>query len=402
MPQTCYPNAMNLILLDPSLKDYRGHFYNYDTCIARSWTNNIGGTCSALSRKNNVIVSSDFKNVPTYNFQLEQLVKGSDFLSRKNLNSLAQKFANETLEGLQKSESNSSISLVFLHTTTPAQILGLKFIAEKLPRNSRFKFVIMLRYSPKINPITPSLEMIFAYKWVFNQIRKIEIQLSFVSDSTLLKEEYEELFEIEVQMLPIPHTFTFNENSVNQKPLTVGMLGPARSTKGLHYYPRLALSLKPLSDVKIMVQSNILFSHDRDALVAKEILQSSENVNLIDKELSPIDYEDALKKLDIVALPYQISYYHSQTSGIMAEAASLGKPCVVPKGTWMSLQMQSGRVAGASFEPGHLEDFIQQVQTVIKDFSNYKGIALDRMSDWNNFHNSDNFVNKLHRLGQQI
>ena len=390
---------MNLVLLDPSLTDFSGHFYNYDKSIARSWIKNTGGKCFALSSLKWSTESHDFEIIPTYYYALEQIISGVRFLSHQNLLRLAKKFAEDTITGLAKLDRSQEPFLVFLHTTTPAQILSLKYISERIPGKLKTKFVIMLRYSPEINPLSPAKENIAAYKWVLDQVLSSCVDVVFVTDSTVLSQEYKRLFALEVQILPIPHTFLPMADEKIPKPRTVGMLGPARSTKGIHYYPRLVNSLRKQNNLSVILQSNVLFLRDRDALIAREILKQSQNVRLINQSLTPEQYEVEIRGIDIIALPYQLAYYHSQTSGIMAEAASLGKPCVVPKGTWMHLQMKSNRVAGLAFEPGNLEDFVDQVHSVIANYQEFREKACAFMSEWNKIHNPNNFVELLQKIG---
>jgi glycosyltransferase involved in cell wall biosynthesis len=201
-----------------------------------------------------------------------------------------------------------------------------------------------------------------------------------------------------VKILPIPHTLDLSTNNFEVGRRTVGMLGPARSTKGFHFYPRLAAALAAREDTHIVLQSQVLFNRDRDSLIAREILKHSPNVTLIEESLSQDDYHRVLNSIDLLALPYQLSYYHSQTSGILAEGASLGKPCVIPKGTWMHEQLESNLVSGLAFEPGNVEDFVVNVQKVLDEFSSFKDIALARMSDWNKTHNALSFVSEIRNV----
>ena len=52
----------------------------------------------------------------------------------------------------------------------------------------------------------------------------------------------------------------------------------------------------------------------------------------------------------IVLLAYEAQPYKALTSGVFTEAASLGKPVVVPGGTWMAEKIAEGYGVGMVFE----------------------------------------------------
>ena len=70
---------------------------------------------------------------------------------------------------------------------------------------------------------------------------------------------------------------------------------------------------------------------------------------ILPEEQQPDDYLANFSKCTVVLLAYEPQAYASNTSGVFVEAASFGKPVVVPGGTWMERQMMEGRGAGTIF-----------------------------------------------------
>ena len=52
------------------------------------------------------------------------------------------------------------------------------------------------------------------------------------------------------------------------------------------------------------------------------------------------EYYRFIESIDLMLIPYTREHYHSQTSGIFAEAMGYGQVVVVSRGTWMSRQLQ--------------------------------------------------------------
>jgi glycosyltransferase involved in cell wall biosynthesis len=52
--------------------------------------------------------------------------------------------------------------------------------------------------------------------------------------------------------------------------------------------------------------------------------------------MSQDDYQTAMKRANLVLLPYLPAGYVLQTSGIFSEAMAMGKVSIIPDGTWMA------------------------------------------------------------------
>ncbi len=72
-------------------------------------------------------------------------------------------------------------------------------------------------------------------------------------------------------------------------------------------------------------------------------------VEIVSQEQSIEDYFTNLTRSSLVWLAYEAQPYKALTSGTFTEAASLGKPVIVPQATWMAEKIAEGYGVGVTF-----------------------------------------------------
>ena len=140
-------------------------------------------------------------------------------------------------------------------------------------------------------------------------------------------------------------------------------------------------------------QANVMFRRDTESVAALCALRQ-EPVTLLEDELSINQYEELLDRASLVLLPYQTLYYHSQTSGVFAEAIGRGIPVVVPRGTWMARQV-GGSGAGMLFAPGDRVDFAETVKQAMLAIMELTDGARALQPSWIAKHSPTAFVDQL-------
>lgn len=75
-----------------------------------------------------------------------------------------------------------------------------------------------------------------------------------------------------------------------------------------------------------------------------------EFVEILPAEQDLADYLANLARCTMVLLAYEAQPYRALTSGVFTEAASLGKPVVVPAGTWMTEKIAESYGVGMAFD----------------------------------------------------
>jgi len=79
-------------------------------------------------------------------------------------------------------------------------------------------------------------------------------------------------------------------------------------------------------------------------------LTRNPSVEIISHEQNLTDYIANLTRSSLVWLAYEAQPYKALTSGVFTEAASLGKPVIVPHDTWMTEKITEGYGVGVPFD----------------------------------------------------
>lgn len=398
----------NLIILDPSLKSFNGHFLTYDNSIAKAGRD-YDYLTTVLASKEVVDLPCEFRIIPAFRYGLEYdfiknpILKRSNFIKKINTILIGESFLKD-MEGGMRECLYIQDAMIFLHTTTYSQIPPL---VDWLKKNRKLNptIFIMLRYSPSPNPYFPYSGNFNEYRNALKYIKDSGVSKYFrlIVDSELLQDEYSLLTDLKVHLVPIPHTLSedlYSSNEANQfhcKLITY--LGNARSTKGFQYLPYLIEKIRSVllsGEWSAEFQANVMFLRDLESVISVAQMRRLP-VTLHEYELSLKEYESFLKRSSLILIPYQLLYYHSQTSGVFCEALGAGKPVVVPRGTWMAKQLKDKK-AGVTFFPGDRLSFVDATKKAMREIDELTANAKIIRSEWNQYHNPHNFFKTLKEL----
>jgi len=140
--------------------------------------------------------------------------------------------------------------------------------------------------------------------------------------------------------------------------LTVYVHLNARSGRlvgNLHEIIQRVVAVEP--SVRFLIRTPAEFA---DRVAAGESVVGS-HVEILSPEQNLADHVKNLARCSLVWLAYEAQPYRFLTSGVFTEAASLGKPVIVPCGTWMAEKIADGCGVGMSFAnqpPESLADVI--------------------------------------------
>lgn len=135
----------------------------------------------------------------------------------------------------------------------------------------------------------------------------------------------------------------------------VSVTAPTTPTVYVHLNARSGRLLANLSEIIQLVctvepSARFLLKPSSDILEAITTLHGSRFAEILPSEMNTTDYLKNLERSTLVLLAYEAQPYRILTSGVFTEAASLGKPVIVPRGTWMAEKIEQGYGVGLSFE----------------------------------------------------
>jgi len=233
------------------------------------------------------------------------------------------------------------------------------------------------------------------------------------TDSVPLSEDYARVYSGRIATLPIPLDPSLFEPAsaagtavsarygfAERDALRVGYLGDARASKGFPLLPDLVRRVDAPA-ARFVIQCPRPASGDDHATLPAGLAelqalasQPGTRLTLVPEKLTNEDYADFFQHLDVVLLPYVHDSYREATSGIFAEALALGKPVVVPSGTWMASELgDSG--AGAIFARDDAEELAARVRDVVARHADYAAAAQRRSGPWRVFHSADTLARML-------
>ena len=365
------------ILIDNSIKDYVGHYYQYAIhCLSAA--KNAGYDTYLITNKKFVGSQNFFKVIPVYrnsfweNSDIHDPAKihlfrkiqksafrvlfyviykffGSIILNKFVYGKKISEFSKDS-EQLFDNLPIKDGDVIFIPTSGAVELLGLLKCVKKNTTLKRASWHMLFRrnlYGAQFDDNTKRFLSIHPLRYACNAISKVlKNKVYFYTDSDGLSEQYSK-FGLKFETLPIPHT-SRHDTKRNSDFVKITYLGDARTEKGYQYLPHVVGDLWTdyVKDGKVLfdIQSNYnIPKGETPIVVARNQLQSFSNdrVNLLMNPLSMEEYQNLLLSADILLLPYDANAYYVRTSGIVAEALSCGIPVVVPAGTWLSQQFIS-------------------------------------------------------------
>jgi glycosyltransferase involved in cell wall biosynthesis len=386
-------------LADPSLISFSGHCYEYLASLAAPLEQS-GHQVVLLGNIGVDAVLRDERSVaPCFQFWCDTRLETPERTRQAHEEALR-----DDLLALSRDFLINDSDVVVINTLRHWAMRGVVDWLEALPARRRPRTALILHFTAFPDQNTSCGWESF-YHDAFERIETSACRdkIVLMADSEQLLSEYSLINPgLRFHLAPIPHAKIHGSDGqvlarvkARQK-LRIGYVGEARTNKGFDLLPRLLVRATSL-DLSDSIELHIhAYCSNPSAPFYRQTLCGLRHpaVFLYFNQMDDVEYGDFLARLDVVALPYTTDNYHSQTSGVFAEAMASGKIVVVPKGTWLSAQLHRFG-GGEAFNPLDCEDFAAKVLRIVREPLRYATMAAERASLWRHVHNPDRLIDLL-------
>ncbi len=385
-----------LCIVDPSLKDFVGHHFEYDAAVA-SGGRDAGYEVVCLAHRDVQKAVSDALPVrPTFTYDIWEARPAHAELPLEQAYKQANRSFLTNLDLATRDLKIDERTIVFGHMITAAQLTGWAAFAQQT-RARKPTLVLLCRYE------------LAHYRGkgaalAFRELERLQqagVRIRLASDSERLARHFARLTRLPVEVFPIPHTQAHAPAAaappprVDARPLVVSMLGNARDEKG---WVELIAAIEILAaqgrakDFRFVVQAN-----NPDPACGRALDRLSPDVaacmELKTQALEPQAYAALLESSDVVVLPYWRSIYEARTSGVLVEALSAGKPVICTAATWLSDQITQGQ--GRQVSDRNPADLARQLWAMRQDYTHHLKAAQQARAKWVAYHNPASLVAAL-------
>lgn len=233
----------------------------------------------------------------------------------------------QSLKKELKNNKKKQRNILFLDCFQASDLKLLTSLFKLLPKKNLSIWVFHR------HPSRVLLEHLSLYQKCYRKLVEYSVDLQLFCDSGLLKEDIQRVFEMPVNILPIPHVEDIKSSKSDVQAQAISCWWPGA--------PRPGKGKKIIQD---FVSSNFSENKKIDLHIIKstEVVEnpSSPNVHYIKSYLSRGEYISRLHEANVILLPYVDKHYRKATSGIFVEALLAHKIPLVYQNTWMAEELK--------------------------------------------------------------
>jgi glycosyltransferase involved in cell wall biosynthesis len=179
-------------------------------------------------------------------------------------------------------------------------------------------------------------------------------------------------------------------------PPMVGLLGGARREKGSDRIPAIIAEVRKLGRVDFAVQ---IANEDLPPAALEQLclIEGQPGVTVTHGPLDLATYHSLLARIDFLLLPYERIPYRMRASGPFVEGCLIGRPAVVPTGTWMGDQVVAGKAAGVVYAGDDPAAIARAVWRASANLARLTDLARQHAPSWRRVRSSDAFLDWVER-----
>jgi glycosyltransferase involved in cell wall biosynthesis len=404
-----------LFIIDPSLKDIRGHHYMLTqaaTLSAQAHGFDVTWLCS--KEFNNTLQVGGANVRPTFSSSMyDPYIRArrgtlsslphavNNILRRKNQPPNEHKdtsFESDLKEAMQSLGAGPDDRLL-LHTGDGQCLPAILRILQTMEAAEAPSFHVATPYDPA--GVMPHRTNMAAFS---SELSRLEMRgflnrkLFLYAENSPLAAHLSELWSVQVGTLPVPafrqvhgaaaaaaSTYRRDVLQIPSDNLIIASLGSARTEKGFHHIPEIIRSVRkmigesrdPVRKATFVLQASpqIVGRNKtiRRAIGELKAMRSS-NVKLLLESLSETEYEALLHASEVILTPYGEDEYRFRSSGIVTEAIAAGKVLVASANTYPgAMAKQYGGAAGDG-----PDEIAAAIVDVCRNWKEYKERARER------------------------
>jgi len=175
----------------------------------------------------------------------------------------------------------------------------------------------------------------------------------------------------------------------------VALMGGSETRKGVGRYPGIVDGIDARRlPVRLFMQvtRNRMWTRHPDALGG---IAARPWVTVHHDALDEDAYLRRLTETDIVLLPYEAEIYREMASGVLQDAAALGRAVIVPAETWMADQVAAGLAVGAVVRDGAPASYVGALAAVIEAWPQLAGRSAPAAQRWRAAHGTGAFLDAV-------
>jgi glycosyltransferase involved in cell wall biosynthesis len=390
---------MRVHIFDPQLNLADGHFAAYDAAVATELRRRGIETIVYGSARPAPSISSRMEAEPVFSRGIfEEAAADPLTWALENFVQLGREFHSDL--GKLGSDRFAGDDLAFFPNIIQYQINGITDWISELPPKRRPAIILKPSYLTYAMPYLqrrPNKEIVpLLYRFSMRRLTDSHPRTRICSDTEEMVRQFSVLSNIPIHLLPMPLAIDARASEPKAPSRTnVVYLGHASMLKGFHLLPQIVSRVVTAKDSPhFLIQS--YGEAQLCATVEKALLSvPPDKLTLVRGAVDADAYSRLLQLADIVLLPYATEFYGWASSGIFAEAMSLGKVAVATQGTWPAQQLEKFHGGGVVFKTLDAESVANATLDAVRMLPLLRERAARAAPAWRRHHCAVNLVDNL-------
>ncbi len=257
-----------------------------------------------------------------------------------------------------ETDSTHQPIILFMERFVHWQLLGVWWGLCRSPKELRGRLHLWLLYRRDVHNDRSLLIYQGLHQQIFRCLPRAHCQ--FFTDSEPLRRSLQQVFQVKLTVMPIPHTDfpTTTPLATMPDPIICWWPGSPREEKGWSILRQLTQIKAPNTpQIELVAASAAKLSPAPQSI----------NVTLVGDRLSREAYADWLKRSHIILLPYDSMAYRERTSGIFTEAIIAGRMPLVTVKTWMAEELENFQLSDLAMDWSDTASFWQQLPDLLRN-----------------------------------